>query len=74
MVVAEIGGCKKWALQREGVASYAVTVCGVAAYGGCGVWGLFLFFVFAYLTLEFCYNFANEPGTLRIVLKEAHLR
>ena len=29
--------------------------------------------VFANLTLEFCYDQTNDPGTLRIVLKDAYM-
>ena len=33
----------------------------------------FPFPIFANLTLEFCYDQTNDPGTLRIVLKDAYL-
>ena len=33
----------------------------------------FHFCIFANLTLEFCYNQTDDPGTLRIVLKDAYL-
>ena len=33
----------------------------------------FHFLVFSNLTLEFCYDQINDPGTLQIVLKDAYL-
>ena len=33
----------------------------------------FPFPVFANLTLEFCYDQTNDPGALRIVLKDAYM-
>ena len=33
----------------------------------------FPFCVFANLSLEFCYNQTDDPGTLQIVLKDAYL-
>ena len=79
MGLVECGGCGVWGLQCVGVA-----LC-----GGCILYIFlgahkfnfypkpeilnFHFCVFAILTLEFCYYQSGDPGTLRIVLKDAYL-
>ena len=84
MGVAVCGGCNVWGLQCVGV-----RVCGGCdVYGHIlgEFWGVFKldfhskpeifsfpFPVFANLTLEFCYDQTNDPGTLQIVLKDVYL-
>ena len=78
------GGCGVWGLRYV-----EVGLCGGFNVNGHilgALWGVyelnfhskpeifcFPFPVFANLTLEFCYDQTNDPGTLRIVLKDAYL-
>ena len=84
MGVALYGGCVVWELRCVGVALYRG--CNVYGHILGEFWGVyklnfhsipeifcFPFPVFANLTLEFCYDQTNDPGTLRIVLKDAYL-
>ena len=72
-------GHSVWGLECVGVGMFMVTFwvsCGVCISSFfCSKPEIFCFPfpVFANLTLEFCYDQTNDPGTLRIVLKDAYM-